>query len=110
MSAIDLDGHHRRQSGPAGRQFAAAVPSGLLVPLLDPFRTACGGDALHVSRADFNPSQVQGESSVREGVQPGSSRRDPLPQRGAIAVLVQTQPGPQGGKSPGPAATKSLFR
>ena len=51
MSAIDLDGHHRRRSGPAGRQFAAAVPSGLLVPLLDPFRTACGGDALHVCAA-----------------------------------------------------------
>ena len=100
-TAIDLDGHDLGGRRHVRRQFAAAVLGGLLVPCGGQFGADLRGDPLDVAGADLDTGQVQGEGGVGKGVQAGGRLNNLLQHAGAVAVVVQTQAGPQGGKSPG---------
>jgi hypothetical protein len=54
-----------------------------------------------VAGTDLDAGEVQGEESVLGGGQFGISLNDHPQEGGAVAVVVQAQGGPQGGKSPG---------
>ena len=60
-----------------------------------------GREALDVTGTDLHTGQVQGEGSVRGGVQPCGRLRDLLQHRRTVVMVIQAQGGPQGGKSPG---------
>jgi hypothetical protein len=70
-----------------------------LVALGGHLGAALGGQTLDVTGADLDTGKVQGEGGVGRGVQPGIGFSDHLQHGRAVTVVVQTQRGPQGGKS-----------
>ena len=99
--AIDLDGNDLRRRAHPGRQLAAPASDELLVALLRQLATDLQGDAPDVAGTDLDPRQVQGEGGVGRGAQACGGLSDHLQHGRAVGVVVQTQGGPQGGKSPG---------
>src|ERR1019366_867272 len=82
-------------------QLTTAALGDLLVALVDHLGANLQGDALDVASADRHAGEFQREGGVGEGRQTGGGLGNHLYHGGAIAAAVQTQVGPEGGKSPG---------
>jgi hypothetical protein len=96
--AIDLDRHHLRRGRHPHRQLVAVLAR-LAVPLLDQFAADLLRQGAHVLRGDGQAGLGQGEGGVGERPQARRQVDDQAQGGGGVAVVIQAQQRPLGGKS-----------
>lgn len=101
-TAVHFDRRQFRGAGHLGRQLPLPVLHRVVVAGLGHFDTGLAGQAADVTGADVQVGgHGQGLRCLREGVERGRQRDDLAQEGRAIAVAVQAEGGPEGGKSPG---------